>query len=82
MITTMKNLLEFQGEPKTSPRNYEDAQGEKKQKGKGNKEDKGKANKFKGSEDNGKQTSTTQEKQLISCWICAKENYVKNYLLK
>ena len=36
----------------------------------------------KGSEDNAKQIDTTKEKKPISCWICAKEHYAKNFLLK
>jgi hypothetical protein len=54
-ITAMDKLLDFRGEPKTGPRNSEDAQGEKKQQGKGKKKDKGKTNMSKGSEDNAKQ---------------------------
>jgi hypothetical protein len=36
----------------------------------------------KGSEDNAKKTDTTKENKPISCWICAKEHYVKNCPLK
>jgi hypothetical protein len=78
----VEKLLDFRGEPKTGPRNSEDAQGEKQQQGKGKKKDKGKMKMSKGSEDNAKKTDATKEKKLISCWICAKEHYVKNCPLK
>jgi hypothetical protein len=81
-ITAVEKLLNFRGEPKTGPRNSEDAQGEKQRQGKGKKKDKGKAKTSKASEDNAKQTNATKEKKLISCWICAKEHYVKNCPLK
>jgi hypothetical protein len=75
-------MLDFQGKPKTSLRNNEDAQGDKKQQGKGKKKNKGKMKTSKGSEDNAKQMDTMKEKNLISCWICAKEHYAKNCPLK
>ena len=81
-IIATKKLLDFWGEPKTGPRNNEEAQSDKKQQGKWKKKDKGNMKKFKGSEENCKKTNIIKEKKLISCWICAKEHYVKNCTLK
>jgi hypothetical protein len=74
--------LDFWGEPKTGPRNSEDAQGEKKQQGKRKRKDKGKMKKSKGSEEYSKKTDTTKEKKLISCWISTKNHYAKKCPLK
>ena len=82
VIITTDKLLDFKSEPKRGPRNIEDAQGEKQQQGKGKKKEKGKTKTSKGNKDNAKKTDTTKEKNLISCWICAKEHYAKNCPLK
>lgn len=82
VIIATNKLLDFKSEPKRGPRNIEDAQGEKQHQGKGKKKEKGKTKKSKGNEDNAKKTDATKEKRSISCWICAKEHYAKNYPLK
>jgi hypothetical protein len=76
-----KQTVGFWGEPKTCPRNIEDAQSEKKQ-GKLKRKEKGKMKTSKSIEDNGNKMEGTEEKKAILCWICAKEHYAKNYPLK
>ena len=43
---------------------------------------KGKMKESKGNKDNVKKIDLQKEKNMISCWICAKDNYVENCPLK
>jgi hypothetical protein len=81
-ITTTEKLLDFRGEPKTGPRNSEDAQGEKQQKGRGRRRTKERQRHPREVRIMPSKQMHTKEKKLISCWICAKEHYAKNCPLK
>jgi hypothetical protein len=82
-ITTTNKLLDYKADTKSGLRNGEDAQGGKYE-GKNMKKDKGNfQTSRKTSKDKAKKADTPTDKgKHVLCWICAKDNYAKNYPLK
>lgn len=83
MVTVVENMLKFNGEANKCPINNDYSKGKKHQ-GKDKKKDQGKMNMSKKvSEEKANQTYTPKEKsKTLSCWICVKDHYAKNFPLK